>query len=200
MTTIAAFPTTLLHAAFPAALSSARAHPLRAIALTVLGSLALAVSAKLQFPFGPVPFTMQTFVVLVLGALLGKRLAAASVMLYLAEGLAGLPVFAAGGGIAYLASPTFGYLVGFLPAVILVGHFTERGFGRNLGSCMLLMAAAYASLFVFGLMWLAPAIGLKQAYWVGLHPFWVPAIIKIIMAALTVALAWKALAPSSRRS
>ncbi|MDR2244325.1 MAG: biotin transporter BioY [Burkholderiales bacterium] len=200
MTTTATFPTTLLDAAFPAVLSDARSRLLRAVALTVLGSLALAVSAKIQLPFGPVPFTMQTYVVLVLGALLGKRLACASVMLYLAQGLAGLPVFAIGGGLAYLASPTFGYLVGFLPMVMLVGHFTERGFGRNLGSCLLLMAAAHALLYVFGLMWLAPVIGLKQAYLIGLHPFLLVSIIKVIMAAVTVALAWKALTPSSRSS
>ncbi|MCL2296757.1 MAG: biotin transporter BioY [Proteobacteria bacterium] len=200
MSTTATFPTTLLHAAFPTVYSGVRAHPLRAVALTVLGSLALAVSAKIQFPFGAVPFTMQTYVVLVLGALLGKRLACASVLLYLAQGLAGLPVFAIGGGLAYLASPTFGYLVGFLPAAMLVGHFTERGFGRTPASCLLLMAAAHATLFAFGVFWLAMVLGLKQAYWVGLHPFWLMSIVKTVLAAVTVALAWKALTPSSRRS
>ncbi|MDR0247280.1 MAG: biotin transporter BioY [Burkholderiales bacterium] len=200
MTTTATFPTTLLDAAFPTALSDARSRLLRAIALTVLGSLALAASAKIQFPFGPVPFTMQTYVVLVLGALLGKRLACASVMLYLAQGLAGLPVFAAGGGLAYLASPTFGYLVGFLPAAMLIGHFTERGFGRTPVSCLLLMAAGHATLFVFGVLWLALAIGLEQAYWIGLHPFWGASAAKTVLAAASVALAWKVLTPSSRRS
>ncbi|MDR0250531.1 MAG: biotin transporter BioY [Burkholderiales bacterium] len=198
--TTTTFPTTLLQAAFPLFSAGVRSHPLRAIALTVLGSLALAVSAKIQFPFGPVPFTMQTYVVLVLGALLGKRLACASVMLYLAQGLAGLPVFAAGGGLAYLASPTFGYLIGFLPAAMLIGHFTERGFGRTPVSCLLLMAAGHATLFVFGVFWLAMAIGLEKAYWVGLHPFWLMSIVKTVLAAVTVALAWKMLTPSSRRS
>ncbi len=191
-------PHTLLHAAFPTVFSGARSQPLRAVALTVLGSLALAASAKLQVPLGPVPFTMQTYVVLVLGALLGKRLAGASVALYLLEGLAGLPVFASGGGLAYLTSPSFGYLVGFLPAAILVGHFTERGFGRTVASCLLLMAVAHATLFVFGLLWLAPAIGLKQAYWIGLHPFWALSVFKTVLAALSVAWAWKTLAPSGR--
>ncbi|MDR0770043.1 MAG: biotin transporter BioY [Burkholderiales bacterium] len=198
MTTTTAFPATLLTAAFPAAFSDSRSRLLRAIALTILGSLALTVSAKVAFPVGPVPFTMHTYVVLVLGALLGKRLALASVMLYLAQGLAGLPVFTMGGGLAYLASPSFGYLIGFLPAAVLVGHFTERGFGRTLGSCLLLMAVAHVVLFVFGVMWLAMAIGLEKAYWVGLHPFWVMSVVKTVLAALTVSLAWKALTP--RRS
>ncbi|MCL2871532.1 MAG: biotin transporter BioY [Betaproteobacteria bacterium] len=199
----AAFPTTLLHAAFPAAFSSsalsgARSHPLRAVALTILGSLALAVSAKMQFPFGPVPFTMQTYVVLLLGALLGARLAGASVMLYLVEGLAGLPVFTAGGSLAYLASPTFGYLIGFLPAAVFIGHFTERGLGRTLRSGLLLMTIGNALLYTFGLLWLAMTVGIERAYWIGLHPFWAPEIVKTVLAALSVTLAWKALTP--RRS
>ncbi|MCL2309877.1 MAG: biotin transporter BioY [Proteobacteria bacterium] len=204
MTTTATFPATLLDALFPvassSALANARSRPLHAIALTVLGSLALAVSAKIQFPFGPVPFTMQTYVVLVLGALLGKRLAGASVMLYLAQGLAGLPVFAVGGGLAYLASPTLGYLVGFLPAAMLIGHFTERGFGRTPISSLLLMTAGHAVLFAFGMLWLALAIGLEQAYWIGLYPFWGVSVVKTVLAAVSVALAWKVLTPSSRRS
>jgi biotin transport system substrate-specific component len=166
--------------------------------LTILGSLALAVSAKMQIPLGPVPFTMQTCVVLVLGALLGSRLAGASVVLYLAEGLAGLPVFAAGGGLAYLASPTFGYLVGFLPAAVLIGRLTERGFGRRPLSCLLLMSAGNALLYAFGLLWLALAVSMEQAWRIGLTPFLAPEIFKTVLAALSVAVAWKALTPSRR--
>ena len=89
---------------------------IRAIALAVIGSILLTLSAKIQVPFWPVPMTMQTFVVLVLGVAYGWRLAGATVLLYLAQGALGLPVFAAGGGPAYMDGPTGGYLVGFLLA------------------------------------------------------------------------------------
>ena len=91
-------------------------NPARAIVLALIGSILLIISAKIQVPFWPVPMTMQTFVVLVLGIAYGWRLAGATVLLYLAQGAVGLPVFAAGGGLTYLAGPTGGYLIGFLLA------------------------------------------------------------------------------------
>ena len=100
--------------------------------LAVLGTLVLAVSAKVQVPFYPVPMTLQTLAVLTLGALFGARLAAATLTLYLAEGLVGLPVFAgAVAGPAYMVGPTGGYLLGFLLAAALVGGLAERGWMRN---------------------------------------------------------------------
>jgi biotin transport system substrate-specific component len=99
----------------------------RAIVLAVIGSILLTISAKIQVPFWPVPMTIQTFVVLVLGVAYGWRLAGATVLLYLAQGALGLPVFAAGGGLAYMAGPTGGYLVGFLLAALVVGWLAERG-------------------------------------------------------------------------
>lgn len=161
------------------------------IAIVLASSLALTISAKIQFPIGPVPFTMQTYVVLVLAVLLGKRLAAFSVLTYLAQGLAGLPVFAGGGGLAYIAMPSFGFLVGFLAAVLLIGHSTERGYGRNLIGSFVLMMAGHALLFVFGLMWLIPAFGLEGALMVGLYPFISMFLIKTALAAATVAAMWR---------
>ena len=105
----------------------------RAIVLAVIGSILLTLSAKIQVPFWPVPMTMQTFVVLVLGVAYGWRLAGATVLLYLAQGALGLPVFAAGGGLAYMAGPTGGYLVGFLLAAVAVGWLAERGWARSAG-------------------------------------------------------------------
>ena len=102
---------------------SRRAPLLRGAALAFLGTLVLVVSAKVEVPFYPVPMTLQTLAVLTLGALFGARLAAATVALYLGEGLIGLPVFAgAAAGPAYLVGPTGGYLVGFL---------ARRGAGRR---------------------------------------------------------------------
>ena len=106
----------------------------RFAALAIGGALALAISAKTQVPFYPVPMTLQTLVVLAIGAAFGARLAAATVLLYLGEGLAGLQVFAGlAAGPAYMAGPTGGYLVGFLFAAALVGWLAERGWDRSLG-------------------------------------------------------------------
>src|SRR5256885_9623717 len=112
---------TFIAAMWPARTSAG----LRFAALAVLGSLALTLSAKLQVPFYPVPMTMQSLVVLLIGLAFGWRLGTATVLLYLAEGLAGLPVFAGtpekGIGLAYMMGPTGGYLVGFVLAAAFLG-------------------------------------------------------------------------------
>ena len=105
-------------------------RPLRALLLALLGSALLTISAKIEVPFYPVPMTMQTLVVLLLGMAFGARLGAATVLLYLAEGAVGLPVFAGtperGIGIAYMLGPTGGYLVGFVLSAAITGWLTER--------------------------------------------------------------------------
>ena len=120
-----------LHTA-PAAIRSSAERIGQGFALALGGSLLLAISAKVQVPFYPVPLTLQTLVVLLLGATLGARLAAASVALYLIEGLAGLPVFAgAVAGPVYMAGPTGGFLVGFLAAAALIGFAADRRWDRT---------------------------------------------------------------------
>ena len=104
----------------------ATSNALVAVLMVLLGSLALAVSAKIQVPFYPVPITMQTYVVLFIGFAFGARLAGATVLAYLAEGAVGLPVFAQGAGLAYLAGPTGGYLIGFLAAAVLCGWLAKK--------------------------------------------------------------------------
>ena len=104
--------------------------------VAILGSILLAISAKIKIPFYPVPMTMQTFVVLLLGISLGWRLGLFTVGLYLVEGIAGLPVFAGtpekGVGIVYFTGPTMGYLIGFLIAVSLTGFFSfNNNFFKN---------------------------------------------------------------------
>ena len=94
---------------------------LKYIIITFIGSVLLTISAKLQTPFTLVPATMQTFAVLLIGMILGPRLAAATVILYLAQGTVGLPVFAKGGGFMYFAGPTGGYLLGFIFAAYFSG-------------------------------------------------------------------------------
>ena len=105
---------TLAAALWPA--RGARSDIFRAAILAFAGSVFLAISAKFQIPFWPVPFTLQTFVVSILGMVYGRKLAVAAVLLYLGEGAVGLPVFAGGGGLAYFAGPTAGYLLAFLPS------------------------------------------------------------------------------------
>ncbi len=120
-------------------------HPLlRAACLVVLGSCLLVLSARLQVPMWPVPMTMQSFVVLFLGAALGPVLGTASVALYLLQGLAGLPVFAMPGaaGPAYFLGPTGGFLISFLPAAWIAGVFARRGASlMKVGAGMLLAHA-----------------------------------------------------------
>ena len=171
----------------PAAGSTA----VRAIVLAVIGSLLLTISAKIQVPFWPVPMTMQTFVVLVLGVAYGWRLAGATVLLYLAQGALGLPVFAGGGGLAYMAGPTGGYLAGFLLAAVAVGWLAERGWARSAPSTLAAMLIGTAIIFGCGIAWLATLIGLSQAISAGLVPFLLSEAVKIALATALVPSAWR---------
>ena len=163
----------------------------RAIVLAVIGSLLLTISAKIQVPFWPVPMTMQTFVVLVLGVAYGWRLAGATVLLYLAQGALGLPVFAGGGGLAYMAGPTGGYLAGFLLAAVAVGWLAERGWARSAPSTLAAMLIGTAIIFGCGIAWLATLIGLPQAISAGLVPFLLSEAVKIALATALVPSAWR---------
>jgi biotin transport system substrate-specific component len=173
----------------------------RFAALAIGGALALAMSAKAQVPFYPVPMTLQTLVVLAIGAAFGARLAAATVLLYLAEGVLGLQVFAgASAGPAYMAGPTGGYLVGFLVAAALVGWLAERGWDRSLG--WLLAAAAFGDLAILacGFAWLAGLIGPEKAWLGGVVPFLPADVLKTLLASALVAAAWRGVATLGRRN
>ena len=116
--------------------------------IAILGSILLAISAKIKIPFYPVPMTMQTFVVLLLGISLGWKLGLFTVALYLVEGIAGLPVFAGtpekGMGIVYFTGPTMGYLIGFLAAVYLTGFFTfDNNFFKNFAKLLFSVSFIY---------------------------------------------------------
>ena len=155
----------------------------RSMALAFGGALALALSAKVQVPFYPVPMTLQTLVVLTLGAAFGARLGAATVALYLAEGLLGLPVFAGVlSGPAYMAGPTGGYLVGFLAAAALVGVLAEHGWDRSWLLLMAAMALGHAVIFAFGFAWLAVLVGAEKAFVLGVAPFAAATVVKTLLA------------------
>ena len=152
----------------------------------LLGTLALAASARLALPLAPVPVTGQTLAVLLVGVLLGRRDGTVSVLSYLAAGAAGLPVFTAGGGLAYLLGPTGGYLLGFLPAVWLAGELAERGWTARPGSCLLLMALSLGAVFACGLAWLSLYVPAGRLLGAGLLPFLPGEALKMVLAALIV--------------
>ncbi len=160
----------------------------RALALALAGSLVVAVLARVQIPYAPVPITGQTFGVLLVGALFGARLGALALGLYLLEGAMGLPVFARGGGIAYLLGPTGGYLLAFPAAAYLAGAFFERGAGRRplvaFGSLLLSVAVVFA----VGVPWLALYLGadVPRALAVGLYPFLPGELLKVALLVLVL--------------
>jgi biotin transport system substrate-specific component len=176
----------------PLAITLAPAGTLWRVVLVVAGSVLIALAAHIAvpLPFSPVPVTGQTLAVLVVAAALGARLGALSVVLYVLEGLIGLPVFAGGAsGIARLIGPTGGYLVGFIFAAVVVGALAERGWDRRPSTCALAMFVGQAIIYLVGLTWLARfplQTGLLQA---GLLPFLVGDTYKLIIAALGVSAA-----------
>lgn len=186
------FPNTLVSAIWPARGDVNGA--LRAVLLAVAGTALLTLSAKLKVPFYPVPMTMQTLVVLVLGAAYGSRLAAATVLLYLVEGAFGLPVFAdtpeRGIGLAYMMGPTGGFLLGFVAAAALVGWLCERGLGRSIAGMALAMALGHVAIFAFGYGWLATLIGAKAAWAGGVAPFFLATLLKTALGAALVPAFW----------
>ncbi len=150
----------------------------KSVLLALAGTALLTLSAKVQVPFYPVPMTMQSMVVLMIGAVYGARLGAATLGLYLLQGAMGLPVFASGAGLAYMTGPTGGYLAGFLAAAFVTGALVERGFGRSLTGLFGVMALGHVVLFAFGYAWLASLVGAEKAWIAGVAPFWAATLLK----------------------
>lgn len=169
---------------------------LRFLVFAVAGSLALTLSAKISIPAIPVPFTMQTLVVLLLGFAYGPSLAGATVALYLLQGALGLPVFQGtpekGIGLAYMMGPTGGYLAGFFVAAVVCGKLAQRGWDRRFGSMALGMILGNAIIYALGLAWLGTLIGWdKPVLQLGMIPFLVGDLIKIAIAVALVPMIWK---------
>ena len=164
------------------------------MALIASGSLALAISAHiaLTLPFSPVPVTAQTLVVLLLGMLLGRKLGAAAILTYLAQGMLGFPVFARGlAGPAIFLGPTGGYLAGFVVAAYVVGALAERGWDRSMGATLLAMLIGNSIIYLFGVAWLAVLVGMPAAISAGLLPFIPGDLIKTLLATLFLPQGWK---------
>lgn len=185
--------------------SSKLAMRLAEVATIIGGSLLVAASARIQIPSLPIPFTLQPFAVLLVGAALGSRRGALALIAYLLEGMAGLPVFAAPpfGGLAYLAGPTAGYLLGFVPAAFIVGFLAERRWDRHFLTTAAAMAIGQMVILTCGFAWMSVAIGMSAAFASGVLPFILGDILKIALAALVLPGAWRILqsinANSTRR-
>ena len=163
------------------------------LVLVLAGSALIALAAQLRIalPFSPVPVTGQTFAVLLVAATLG-RLGVASLLAYLAEGAAGLSVFAGGAtGLAYMAGPTGGYLVGFVLAAAVVGYAAEREWDRRLATSLLEMLAGEVVIYACGVAWLARFPLTVSPVQAGLVPFIPGDLFKLVLAALALPAAWR---------
>jgi biotin transport system substrate-specific component len=164
--------------------------------LALVGSALIAASAQVWFtlPFSPVPITGQTFGVLFVGSLLGRSRGAAAVLLYLAEGAAGLPVFAElKSGAHVFLGPTGGYLAGFVPGAWVCGALAERGLDRRVLGTILSMLLGNVAIFALGLPWLARYVGADHALALGFWPFLPGDAVKIGLAAALLPLGWRIL-------
>jgi biotin transport system substrate-specific component len=170
----------------------------RNVILAVGGTVLLWLSAKIQVPLYPVPITMQTLVVLVLGMAYGPRLGAATMVLYLLEAAVGLPVLAgdwnAGGGFHLLYGPTGGYLVGFVVAAAVCGRLAQRGWDRSLPHAAAAMLIGNLIIYALGLAWLAIQIGAAGAIQYGLLPFLLGDLLKVALGTCGLPAAWKGIA------
>src|SRR4051794_22874854 len=164
---------------------------LRGAILIALGTALLTLSAKVQVPLPYVPMTLQTLVVLMIGASYGWRLGGAAVALYLAEGAMGMPVFAGPtAGIGYLMGPTGGFLFGFLAAALVMGVMAERGWDRSLLRVIVMMSIGHAVIFAFGLAQLSLVMPFAKAWTVGAAPFVAATFVKTALAVALMQAAW----------
>ena len=156
--------------------------------IALIGSIVLAVSSKIKIPFYPVPMTMQTLVVVMIGAAFGWKLGLATVTLYLFEGIIGLPVFSGtpekGVGLIYFTGPTMGYLIGFLVAAFFAGIFD---YNKNLITNFLKLTFATSFIYLLGMVWLGSLIGWdKPIFKLGAQPFLLAELFKILIATFAI--------------
>ena len=159
---------------------------LKNISLVVFGSLLLAISSKVQVPFWPVPMTMQTFIVFIIGMSYGWKLAFSTLVIYLFEGALGLPVFAKGGGLLYLTGPTAGYLYGMTIAAGVIGYFAELGYNNSYLKSLISLLVGTFIIFLFGVGYLGSVIGYDKALIGGLYPFITSEFFKIGLAVVLI--------------
>ena len=156
--------------------------------VALIGSIILAISSKVKIPFYPVPMTMQTLAILMIGVGFGWRLGLATVALYLFEGIIGLPVFSGtpekGIGLIYFTGPTMGYLLGFLAAVYFSGKFV---YDNNVVKTFLKLFFATSLIYIMGMIWLGSLIGWdRPIFQLGAQPFLLAELFKILIATFAI--------------
>ena len=156
--------------------------------IVLIGTLFLAISAKIKIPFYPVPMTMQTLVVLIIGIGFGWKFGVATIVLYLFEGIIGLPVFSGtpekGIGLVYFTGPTMGYLIGFIVAVFFAGKFN---YTNNSLFNFLKLVFATSFIYILGMLWLGGLIGWdKPIFKLGAQPFLLAELFKILLVTFTL--------------
>ena len=157
---------------------------LKNLFIVLVGTILLAISSKVKIPFYPVPMTMQTFIVLIIGIGFGWKIGVATITLYLFEGAIGLPVFAGtpekGIGLVYLTGPTMGYLLGFLITVFFAGKFN---YNNNLINNFIKLTFATSFIYILGMIWLGSLIGWdKPIFKLGAQPFLLAELLKVLLA------------------
>ena len=161
---------------------------LKNLFIALIGTILLAISSKIKIPFYPVPMTMQTLVVLIIGIGFGWKLGVATITLYLVEGIIGLPVFSGtpekGVGLVYFTGPTMGYLIGFLVAAFFAGKFN---YNNNLITNFLKLTFATSFIYILGMLWLGELIGWdKPIFKLGAQPFLLAELFKILLATVAI--------------
>jgi biotin transport system substrate-specific component len=157
---------------------------IKSLFIALVGSIILAISSKIKIPFYPVPMTMQTLVILIIGIGFGWKLGMATISLYLFEGIIGLPVFSGtpekGVGLIYFTGPTMGYLIGFLVAVFFAGKFN---YDNNLIKNFIKLTFSTSLIYILGIIWLGSLIGWdKPIFELGVQPFLLAELFKILLA------------------
>ncbi|MDN2568565.1 biotin transporter BioY [Aquibium sp. A9E412] len=162
--------------------------------LALAGTAIITLSAKSKVVLGPVDLSLQTLAILLVGAAYGLRLGTATLLLYLAEGAIGLPVFQStpekGIGLAYMMGPTGGYLLGFVALAAAAGWAADRGFDRNPVKLFGAMLVGEVVMMALGFAWLAYLVGATAAWQFGVAPFVLPDLVKVALAALLVPGVW----------
>ena len=161
---------------------------LKVFFIIIFGSLLITLSAKIKIPFYPVPMTMQTFMIILIGASFGYKIGSATVSIYLLEGIIGLPVFSnspeKGTGLVYFTGPTMGYLLGFLGAVFFAGYFK---YNKNTFLNFIKIVFSVFTIYLLGLVWLGYLIGWdKPIFKLGAEPFLLAELLKVIILTILV--------------
>jgi biotin transport system substrate-specific component len=169
-----------------------KAFLLNRLFITLGGVLLLAFASQLSIPLEPVPLTFQSITVVFIGMAFGKRYGLAIVSTYLALGLLGLPIFADfSGGIVKAFGPTGGYLAGFIPAVWISGYFAEKGASRSIILSFIVASLGTASIFLLGISWLSTFVGWQKAIALGLMPFLLTEMVKLLVLSIVTPRLWK---------